>query len=154
MTEARKHMQKVLESTGLYDFSLGTILQSEMSAYEVGFSLVEEEIQKLLEDLFIESASAETVEEKELAFRYVPSSESLAVKRQMLLARYGDFAENSNFTRFQKLLLAAGVDAVIAENVKENKLVVTINRLLGISLEQAKKELLTLLPAHLDIEIK
>lgn len=154
MTKETKNIIKMLNSTGSYSPIPTGILKYELTAYDVGFSILEDEINSLLADLFIETASDKVLREHELRFRKIPSTESIDVKREMLLARYGDYAKNSSINRFKKLLIAAGIKGEIFENHPENSLLIKVEKLLGIPLEQAKVELETLMPAHLEIDLQ
>lgn len=146
-------MQKVLEDTGLYDFTKPGLLACEMAAYDAGFTLIEDALAALADDLFIQTASKEGLDARELLFRYVPSAAQPAERRAMLLARYADSAEALSADKFEKLLVAAGIEGTLQERPDEGKLAVTARRLLGISREQALRELDELLPAHLAIEV-
>lgn len=152
---AKENMIHTLEKIGLYQFhkTQKGIFESEINAYGAGFSLLETEINRLLEDLFLETASPEILGEKEKLFRYLPSLGTVSDRRKMLLARYGDIGENAAVSRFQNLLTAVGIDGTLQENREEGKLTVTVHRFIGVTKEEAIKELEELLPAHLEIEV-
>lgn len=154
MTKETHNIIKMLADTGVYSSNPTGILLYELLAYDVGFSVLEKEIESLLKDLFVETASDEILREHELRFRKIPSTESIDVRREMILARYGDCGNNCACTRFEKLLKAAGVEGEIIENYPNNSLTVKVKKLLGIPQEQAKSELQTLMPAHLEIEFQ
>ena len=153
MTKARRNIQAILEKTGLYQFD-GGILAGEMAAYEVGFKLAEDAIKALLSDLFIETASETVLLAMEKIFRAIPAAVEPAMRRKMLLARWGDYSTNAALPRFQKLLAAAGVEGTLREETTQSRLVVQAAKLNGVTAEQAQQELEQLMPAHLIIEMQ
>ena len=112
-------MKQVLEATGLYALPGDSPTDWELDAFGAGFAQLEERRERLLQDLFPQTAGEER------------------------LSQWEDFTPQG----VQALLVGAGVQGLVLE--EEGSLTVVLGKLLGVSKEEAARELDQLLPAHL-----
>lgn len=143
----REHMGHVLEATGLYRLTGDTPVDWELSAYGAGFARLEERFQGILEDMFPQTAGREKLAQWETLFRPQPAEASLEECREMVLQRFSVGEEDFTPEDVQNLLVGAGVRGLLVE--EKNSLQVILGKLLGVSEEEASREMDRLLPAHL-----
>lgn len=147
---AQEHMAKVLENTGLYTLTGDSPAEWELAAYGAGFSLLEERFDKILADLFVDTASREMIASWEKLFRPQPSTAELENCRESVKRRFATHPDGFTPQAVEALLPGAGVYGQLLE--KETGLVVLLGRLIGIKKEEAERELNQLLPSHLPWE--
>ncbi len=148
---AREHMGQVLEGTGLYDLTGSTPVDWELDAVEAGFAPLEAAFARLLGDLFVATASREQVARWESLFRPQPADAPLEDCRETVLRRFAVHQDSFTPAAVEALLPGAGVRGVLLEN-EEGGLTIVLGRLLGITKEEATRELDQLLPSHLSWE--
>lgn len=148
---AREHMGQVLEGTGLYDLTGSTPVDWELDAFEAGFAPLEAAFARLLGDLFVATASREQVARWESLFRPQPADAPLEDCRETVLRRFAVHQDSFTPAAVEALLPGAGVRGVLLEN-EEGGLTIVLGRLLGITKEEATRELDQLLPSHLSWE--
>lgn len=148
--KAAAEMRRLLNATACYSLTGSTPADWELNACGAGFDLVEEELERLLGDLFAGSASGERLDAWEELYRPQPSTGTLEERRGMLRERFslrpGRFTPDS----FSPMLRAAGVEGIVEE--RDGGLRVVLGRLLGVPEGEARRELDRLLPAHLEWE--
>lgn len=147
---AQEHMAKVLENTGLYIFTGDSPVEWELAAYSEGFSLLEERFDRILENLFLDTAGRDMIACWERLFRPQPSTAELEDCRESVKRRFAVHPDSFTPKAVEALLPGAGVYGQLLE--KENGLVILLGRLMGIKKEEAERELNQLLPAHLPWE--
>lgn len=148
MTGAAARIRRILENTGLYTFPGDTLADWELAAFDAGFRLVEDGLEELLADLFIQTASEESLETRELLFRPQRTEGELERRRAALLARYASDVNGCTPERLSQLLHAACMEGRVMEK-QGNGVGVDVWELSGITREEAGLELETLMPAHL-----
>ena len=148
---AREHMGQVLEGTGLYDLTGSTPVDWELDAFEAGFAPLEAAFARLLGDLFVATASREQVARWESLFRPQPADAPLEDCRETVLRRFAVHQDSFTPAAVEALLPGAGVRGVLLKN-EEGGLTIVLGRLLGITKEEATRELDQLLPSHLSWE--
>lgn len=144
---AAAHMRQVLEATGLYQLGEDSPTGWELEAFGAGFALLEERFDRLLEDLFPQTAGEGRVGQWEALFRPQPSQAALEERRGMVLARQALGEKPFTLAGVQALLKGAGVRGLVLEEAEG--ISVVLGKLLGVSKEEAARELDQLLPAHL-----
>lgn len=141
------HMKQVLEATGLYALPGDSPTDWELDAFGTGFAQLEGRRERLLQDLFPQTAGEERLSQWEALFRPQPAQASLEDRRAMIQARWAAREEDFTPQGVQALLVGAGVQGLVLE--EEGGLTVVLGKLLGVSKEEAARELDQLLPAHL-----
>ena len=149
---AAEHIAQVLRGTGLYTLDGDTRVDAELSAYGAGFALIEASFLELLGELFIETAAGYGLDCWELLFRPQVSAGTAAQRRASLLARLGVGGDAHTLAEYSALLPGAGVEGTLAET-EEGGLLVTGSPV-GVTEEEAERELDRLLPAHLAWELQ
>ncbi|MGI6255293.1 MAG: hypothetical protein ACOYJZ_06630 [Acutalibacter sp.] len=144
---AREHLAKVLTGTGLYQLTGSTPVDWELSAYGAGFALVEQRLERLLGDLFAATASRERLAQWERLFRTQPSTAPLEDCRDQVHSRLAVTPDCFTLEALNGMLPGGGVRGILQEN--GSSLTVVLGKLLGITQEEAARELDRLLPAHL-----
>ena len=102
-------------------------------------------------DLFVATASREQVARWESLFRPQPADAPLEDCRETVLRRFAARQDSFTPAAVEALLPGAGVRGVLLEN-EEGGLTIVLGRLLGITKEEATRELGQLLPSHLSWE--
>lgn len=144
---ALSRMRELLNGTGAYRLTGESSADWELNACGAGFSLIEDEVQSLLNDLFPGSASSERLDLWEELFRPQPSAGTLEQRRAMLAARLSMNPQRLTKEDLSEMLPAAGVAGEVTEG--ETGLTVLAGRLLGVTEAEARAELDEVLPAHL-----
>lgn len=145
--KAAERMRKILNGTGGYRLTGESSADWELNAGGSGLDGVQQAIDSLLEDLFALTASKARLDDWEKLFRPQPSAAGLENRRIMLRERL--FMNPGRFTpgEFSPMLRAAGIAGEVVE--ENGRLRVLLGRCLGVPPEEAKRELDTILPAHL-----
>lgn len=143
---ARGHMAQVLEATGLYRLTGSTPADWELDAYGAGFALLEERFDRLLADLFPSTAGRERLAQWEALFRPQPAQAPVEDCRETVASRFA--ARGFTQAAVEGLLPGAGVRGRLLED-GSGGLTVLLGRLLGVTREEASRELGQLLPAHM-----
>jgi hypothetical protein len=144
---ALEHMKRVLENMGLYELTGDSAVEWELAAYDAGFSLLEERFDRLLGDLFVDTASRERIAQWEVLFRDQPAQTNLEDCRESVRQRLSVHPGCFTPQAVKAVLPAAGVRGLLLE--EEKKLVVLLGRLMGINQNEANLELDRLLPSHI-----
>lgn len=148
--KAADRMRRILNGTGGYRLTGESSADWELNACGTGLDGLEQTVNELLDDLFAPTVSKARLDNWERLFRPQPSSAGLEERRAMLLERLsmnpGRFAPGE----FSPMLRAAGITGEVLE--EESGLRVLFGRCLGITEEEAKRELDAILPAHLSWE--
>lgn len=144
---ALDHMRQVLENTGLYNLTGNSPVEWELAAYDAGFTLVEERFDRLLADLFVDTASREKIAQWESLFRTQPALGGLEDCRETLRQRFSIHPDSFTFQAVSDFLPAAGVRGLLMEN--NGSLVILLGRLMGVNQKEAERELNRLLPSHI-----
>lgn len=145
---AREGLARVLSGTGLYQLTGSTPVDWELDAYGVGFALVEERFDALLADLFTATAGRQRLARWEALFRPQGAAAPVEDCRESVTRRLAVRPDSFTPAEVQALLPGAGVRGLLLEN-GEGGLTLVLGRLLGVTKEEAQRELSALLPAHL-----
>ena len=147
MTEAEKRMRQILTQTGLYTGE-DRIFSAEMAAYGEGLAVLAGELERLRQNLFVQTADEEGLSAFEKLFRITPSSDSADNRRAMLLVRGSVTPADHTAEALERQLLAAGIRGKIVEQ-GQGGLNINVQAVLGISETAAESEARTFMPAHL-----
>lgn len=147
---ALERMREILNATGAYRLTGESSADWELNACGAGFDLVEEAVEALLGDLFAPTASEKGVERWEKLYRPQPSSGTLEERRRITAERLAINPSRLGTGDLPGLLLAAGVKGAAEEGT--DGLRVFLGRLLGVTEEEALREMDQVLPAHLPWE--
>lgn len=147
--KASKRMLKILEETEIYSGE-NKHLMNELIAYEVGIEIIEKEIETLLQDVFIQTASREVLQAKELLFRPYVSETELNKLRETLRLRYSVRELDATEKHLTEIITAAGGTGVAKE--KQNGGILIDISDLNLPKEEFMLEMDTFLPAHLGCE--
>lgn len=148
--KASERMRRILNSTGGYRLTGESSADWEINACGAGLDSVEQAISGLLDDLFPPTASRARLDDWEKLFRPQPSSAGLEDRRAMLGERLSMNPGRFTPREFSPMLRAAGIAGEVLE--ESGGLRVLFGRCLGITEEEAKRELDDILPAHLSWE--
>jgi len=150
MTRSAQNIKKLMEETGIYKFSEENPLNAELLAYDAGFKILEDEFNLLFGDLFIQTASEENLNERELLFRPHKSLADIETRRRMLVERNSISENDYTEEKINKMLVAAGIDGYLTEKYNGGIYVNAAN-FLGVSQTEAKREFEALAPVHLPV---
>lgn len=148
--KAAERMRRILNNTGGYRLTGESSADWELNACGAGLDSAEQAVNGLLDDLFALTASEKRLDDWEKLFRPQPSSAGLSHRRVMLQERFSMNPGRFTPGEFSSMLRAAGITGEVLE--ESGGLRVLFGRCLGITEEEAKQELDTVLPAHLSWE--
>ncbi len=154
MTTAFEGMLNTLGPMKLYDLSEGSLIWCELAAYEAGFSVIREKLEKLWADSFIQTCTQERLAQWERLLR-LPSRSSASLENRREIVGYklavapGDYYLEG----MTRSIRAAGLDAQIVEDPPMGPLTLTGASSAGgfDSLDQMKRHVYAMLPAHLEV---
>ncbi len=144
---ALDRMRELLNGVGAYRLTGSSSADWELNACGAGFSLIEDGVESLLNDLFPDTASSDRLDLWERSCGLMPSAGTLEQRRAILAARLAMNPQKLTGKDFSAMLPAAGVVGEVVEG--ESSVTVLAGRLLGVSQEEAKAELDVVMPAHL-----
>lgn len=147
MNKCGLSIRAVLERLTVYDTE-NAALSAEISAYEKGLGFVLDAIDEVLGEAFVQTASHDGLNKRELLFRPVNTRISDDDKRALLIERNtlrGCFVEDT-----EKRLGGTGIIGNIVENHLDGA-AINVLGLAGISKEEAVREAAELMPAHLPL---
>lgn len=140
-------MRRVLNDTGCYRLTGSTSADWEITACAAGLDHLEAGIDTLTADLFALTASSEQLDKWESLYRPQSADGSLEERRKMQNCRGAINPTRFQLSAMSNSLPAAGIVGMLQE--VEGSLKVLVGRLLGVTKEEAEKELDQILPAHL-----
>lgn len=147
---AAKRMRDILNGTGGYRLTGETSADWEVNACGAGLDALQNAVDVLLSDLFVSTASDARLAAWEKLFRPQPTAGAIEDRRETLGERFSMNPGRFRPGDFSSMLGAAGVAGQVLE--ESGGLRVLAGRLLGITEEEAKRELDDVLPAHLPWE--
>jgi Uncharacterized protein conserved in bacteria (DUF2313). len=151
-----QRLYRALAPMGLYRLESGGKIDAELAAYIAAFSLVEELLEAVREQAFIQTATGFALlqHEKLVGIQENPGSE-LAARREMVIYRVGVAPFDFTAERMSGSICAAGLQAEVVEHGSEERLQIIPARMIDstMDLERIFKNLNTLLPVHLDWEL-
>lgn len=142
-----ERMRKLLNDTGVYRLTGTSSADWEINAAAAGLESLESAIDRLTGDIFAETASSAAIDKWESLFRPQPSHANITERRQMLRARLSLNPTCFTPKSLPDILAAAGVAGEALE--EEDGLRVLFGSCMGITEEEAERELNDLLPAHI-----
>lgn len=146
-----EHIRRVLEATGVYRLTGDSPVDREVDAYAAGLRVAEEAMDLALEELFVETAPAQRLEQWELLFCRQAPGGSLDQRRRALLRRLALHRRPGTLEDLAAVLEAAGIDGTVEES--ETGLTVRVKALMGVSEQEAGRLLERLMPLHLRWEL-
>lgn len=148
--KALSRMREILNSTGIYRLTGESSADWETNACGAGFSLLENALESLLGSLFALLSPEEGLDRWEKLFRPQVSSDTLERRRNMLHNRLSMNPGRFSPGEFSSMIYGAGVEGEVLEDGEGLR--VLLGRTLGVTEEEARRELDQVLPAHLPWE--
>ena len=153
--DCRRSVYSLMGSLGIYRLQ-GSLIEAELESYLCALALVQEELSTLWRDMYIQTASEETVARYERLLS-LPFNHKLTRERRRELIIYRLSVAQSDFTHEGMLasLRAAGLHSQLIEHPAEERLEVVFLELLGefTTLDKLKAMIGKMLPAHLEYEL-
>ncbi len=139
----------------IYNITEDSNIYCELSAYAEGLEVLRAELQTQLRECFFMTAESYGLENAERLWGNVRDDLPASRRRQMLITRSAFGYDDFTLQGMQKLLGFLGIEGVVYENPKAQRLVVDTK---GTQLSQGQKnwiysQLCSLLPCHLDIDV-
>lgn len=139
----------------IYNIACDSNIFRELQAYAEGLEILKSELETILKESFYATAESYGLERAERLWGKVRDDLTTSKRRQMLITRsafgYDDFTPEG----VQKLLAFLGVDGVVYEYPKAQRIVVDTKEA-GFTQGQKNwvhSQLNALLPAHLDVDV-
>lgn len=144
-----------LEPLKLYALRQNSLIDCELAAYEVAFSMLDEAISEIRAQAFVQTATGEglALHEKLVGLQERPSVE-LDTRRALVLYRRSIAPFDFNLSGMISSILGAGMEADIIENYAGESLQIISKGLIDdfFDLDSVKQSVSAMLPAHLEAE--
>lgn len=144
-----------LEPLKLYALRQNSLIDCELAAYEAAFSMLENAIEDIRAQAFVQTATGAglRLHEKLVGLQDRPNV-SLDMRRALVIYRRSVAPFDFNLTGMISSILAAGMQAQIIEDYAGESLKIISRGLIDdfFDLDSVKASLLTMLPAHLESE--
>ena len=103
-------MERVLSQLGLYQLKENSLVSCEIKAYAAGFQLVEDRLEQLLEDAFVQTASETALQRREQLYPdHCWKNPTLEVRRSLLLKMIAITQNDNTVEGLMKSYEALGV---------------------------------------------
>jgi hypothetical protein len=148
-------MLSQLDGLGIYALSGGTLVERELAAYDVAFTLLEELLAEIRRDAFPQTSEGEALALYEsLVGLGLRRGLTVEARRALILYRLSIAPMDFTLEGMTRSLKAAGLDAEVAEGSPEERLIIRSNVFLDEfeDLDAVKERISQMLPAHLDWE--
>ena len=146
--DSRIYMRTALNNSGVYDTENRNI-NSELSAYEAGLNMFMADMEKVVNNFFIETADKDNLISRMKLFRsYISEGES-----EVLRAELAEKAKlrTASLADIQHRLAAIGIEGKVSEEKLKAKVAVT--ELNGIEPEAAEAEMKKYLPIFIELTV-
>lgn len=144
-----------LEPLKIYALRQNSLIDCELAAYDVAFSMLEKELDKIFSDAFVQTAEGEglALHEKLVGLQKRPIV-SLDARRALVLYRKSVAPFDFNLSGMISSILAAGIEAEIIEDYQNERLKIINRNIIDdfYDLDALEASVLAMLPAHLDAE--
>lgn len=150
-----EHISRILEQTGLYEPSDGSLLRAELAAYAEGLDLYFDELEALLRECFIATAQSYGITLREQLMGRMSFAGSNLTKRRNALLR-GFSVNSGDFTTegMMKVLESFGLTGSFSFSQQQFLLTVHPSQnMTTASKRRLKAEIKELLPCWVDVEI-
>ena len=146
--DSRIYMRTALNSSGVYDTENRNI-NAELSAYEAGLNMFMADMEKVINNFFIETADKDNLVSRMKLFRsYISEGESEVLRAE--LAEKAKF-RTASLADIQHRLAAIGIEGKVSEEKLKAKVAVT--KLNGIEPEAAEAEMKKYLPIFIELTV-
>lgn len=147
-----ENMRKILGGSGAYTLSGESMIDWELGAYGAGLGPLEEEAQKLQEDLFAMTAGGERLAVWERMYRRQASWAELETRRRGVAAALSRRGGPVLSGDMEGILAASGIKG--SAQIASGKLVITVTEYQGVTESEALRLLGRLIPLHVEWEIE
>ncbi len=141
-------MRTALNNSGVYNTENRNI-NAELSAYEAGLNTFMADMEKVMNNFFIETADKENLISRMKLFRSYISEENADTLRAELSEKAK--LRSASLADMQERLNAIGIEGEVSE--EKLKALVKITNLNGIELEAAKAEMKKYLPVFIELTV-
>lgn len=155
MTLAKTGLYAALRPLGLYRLDGTTLVDAELSAYGAGFAFVEQALEELSRECFIQTAEGYGLSLREEAMQLLLRPDGGEEKRRtLLLYRLAVAPTDYNVRGMVSSLRAAGLNALIVEDFVSKRLRIVENGFIGSyqEIDSIKDDVRRMLPAHLEAD--
>ena len=144
-------LKSKLKPLGLYNLSSGSIINAELSAYAVGFELLNEKFNELERECFISTSQSFGLDLREKLFGYLKSDLGNSERRERLLYRNKITSNDYTKIKIEEAAKSCGIEGYIIENKGGTKFDFNCNDTFSSDEERqsAINEAKQFLPAHL-----
>lgn len=155
MTNTLQRMYKTLAALRVYRLQDGSLIDSELAAYDAAFAVVEEALTQAAEQAAVQTATGEALARYEqlvgLTPRYSLDDET---RRSLVLYRLGSAPFDFHREGMINSIRAVGMEAELVEHFAEESLTVRYGKVVDqtLDLDNIKANIRTVLPAHLDAD--
>ncbi|MCI9552845.1 MAG: hypothetical protein HFE94_04840 [Acutalibacter sp.] len=144
-------LRRILSVTGAYQLTGSSPLDWELDAYAEGLDAAWAQVDRVLAELFIETAPEETLGQWEILFHGQALPGEPADRRRALLGLLGAYRGPGTLAELRRVAEAAGIDGAVEET--ETGVIIRAKGFLGVSETEARRLLARLMPLHLNWEL-
>lgn len=148
-------LYKRLEPLRIYALRQNSLIDCELAAYEVAFSKLEQAMDSIIADAFVQTAAGAGLSlHEKLVGLHERNGVSLEARRALVLYRMSVAPFDFNLNGMISSILAAGLEAEIIEDHENESLKIISVGLIDdfYDLDELKASVFSMLPAHLEAE--
>ncbi len=146
-------LESILSPLGIYKIEDNSIIKAELVAYAYGIDLVKEQIQKTLEEGFIQTSQDFGLSLREELMKIEPEG-SIDQRREKIIKRNCVIRGEWNPKRINEILEETKLDVSLVEDFKKRRVIITFASQKDATIENLSKVLNAIkgeIPAHLEI---
>ncbi|MFQ9873064.1 MAG: hypothetical protein ACLRVT_08805 [Oscillospiraceae bacterium] len=110
-------LRDALRPLGIYRLDEGSLVYAELAAYAAGLDLLEEGLDELEREAFVQTAQGEGISKREKIYCKPKTLLPLQERREMLLYRGAINNRNNTRADLERALVACGLRATVKENL-------------------------------------
>lgn len=153
ITDTLIQIKGILSPLGIYSTDSGTTLNAELCAYARGINLVKAQIQKLLEEGFVQTAGDFGLELREDMLAISPK-QTLELRREEILEKLSTVRGQWSLPKVKSKIEQTGFDGNIFEDFEEQRIIIEFASPQTETLENLStvfKTIKPVMPAHLEV---
>jgi len=157
MTKSIEAIYRLLRPLYLYRLGGGSLIDAELAAYDAGFALIEDKLDTLCAESFIQtSGSYGLVLREQMMQLWLRPLSSNAKRRELLLYRLSVAPNDYNLAGMLGSVRAAGLNAKILEDIPNGRIRIIEDGYISDfeTMDDVKETVRRMLPAHLEADFE
>lgn len=157
MTKSIESIARLLRPLCLYRLNCGSFIDAELAAYNAGFALIENKLDTLWEESFIQtSKSYGLILREQMMQLWLRPLSNIAKRRELLIYRLAVAPNDYNLKGMLNSVRAAGLNAKIEEDIANERIRIIEDGYISdfSNMDEVIEDVRQMLPAHLDADFE